>query len=724
MRSVSGALLAAQREGAQRPRVRVLVRDKQARIGLVGRQSTANVQAAACTTGDGSRIVIATLDEVGRMRVRVVTDPTVLASAWGWGYFTGDFTVVVAPGGALAWPDGDVCVSDSGGTLRIFYVKSDGSEILAITSTDRGATWSAPATVRVVAGGTTGYRFCLASAGHDDLWYTIGRSGYRYVYMGEYAGGSWGSWTYVQYIMETGGEYENCYGLAAQWDTVAGKYCVVASLDRASGGDGRIVSAHWDLASATISDFRSIVPPGYPMVGFVPWRPALLKTSETLGPLWVLTYWDTFTSGATSWSTPVCILSRDFDHWSYKIPMSVATFGDRKRISVVELANVVYCHCIQQAYKVDLWYTGKTVMELTVAQEKVLRYRINERPEQGQLHVEIDNRGGTYDHPGESGHTAEAMRPLAQVVVDQGLNTWQGDLRVESRPFYLWSHSTVRDSGVNLVRLYCVDGWQLLRMWRPDCTISWEDKTLEWCIAEVAARAGNWEVVTDGSAEWSQVLNYLTVAASYDDVLERWYVRSVARWVSLDDPVVMFGTEMSGLTILQHLLSLVGGAARFGNGDDREVLYVFIPAGQGENPTAVHGYGDGEILALQDVDGFAWPTRVLVTGSAGGYEGRSVASAQAVGMDFLQMVYASQWATAAQLETIALGLLDDAAARAWAGWARTRPNVGLELFDVILWTDLKAGSGLVDRRRRVNGILTEYDPLQRLWQQTLYLEGA
>jgi hypothetical protein len=231
-------------------------------------------------------------------------------------------------------------------------------------------------------------------------------------------------------------------------------------------------------------------------------------------------------------------------------------------------------------------------------------------------------------------------------------------------------------------------------------------------------------VVTDGSSEWSQVLTYLTVAASYDDSAQRWYIRSVGRWLSPWENVVMFGTEMSGLTILHHLLGLVGGAARFGNGDDREVLYVFIPQLQGLEPAAVHTYHDGEVLALQSVAGFGWPNRVLVSGSGVGYESREIDLAEAAGMDFLQMEYASQWSTAAQLERIALGMLDDGQARAAGGWLKTRPNVGLELFDVILFTDSKAGGGLTSLRRRVNGLITEYDPLRRVWEQTVYLENC
>jgi hypothetical protein len=295
---------------------------------------------------------------------------------------------------------------------------------------------------------------------------------------------------------------------------------------------------------------------------------------------------------------------------------------------------------------------------------------------------------------------------------------------VESRPFYLWSQSLVREMGRNLVRLYCVDGWQLLRMWRPDCTIEWVGKTLLWCIAELAARVGNWKVVSDGSVRWSEVLNYLTVAASYDDVTERWFIRSVGRWLAAGEDVVMFGSEMSGLTILHHLLGLVGGAARFGNGDDREVLYIFVPEAQGPAPAAVHTYADGEVLSLQSVKGFAWPTRVLVSGSGAGVELWASEAAQTLGMDVLQMQYGSQWSTIAQLALMAYGLVDDGAARAAGGFIKTRPNVGLELFDVILFSDSKAGGGLTSLRRRVNGLVMEYDPRAHVWEQTVSVEAV
>ena len=727
MRSVSATLLAAQRVSPQRPRVRLLVRDKQARPDRIGTEGNDEVQSVAVSVGSGVAVLVAALTSGGAIYTRFVSDPTVLNGLTplaGWGSYPDAYTEVVSAGNALAWPDGDVVLGVSGAQVRLFYINNDGTEVRALTSNDNGVTWGSPATAATVAGGDTGYRFHLGSATGNDVWWVIVKTGYKAVWMAEYSGGAWGAGVWVQYLTDDGDYDSNFYGLAVVWDSSLSKYAVVAAVDDQSDDAARLVTAHWDAGTTTLSDRQVIVPPGLAMAGHVPWQPALAQVASAMGSLWVITYWETFSSGSTSWELPVCIVSRDFDHWSYKIPLGFVATTDYKRISIVAKSAAVYLHNINTAYELRMWYSGKASAELTVAHAEVLRYRINEERTRGELHVEIDNRDGTYDHPGDENYSAEALKPLAQVIIDQGLNSSAGDERVESRPFYLWSHSTVRESGVNLVRLYAVDGWQLLRMWRPDCTIHWESKTLGWCIAEIAARAGNWEVDTDGDSLWDETLTYLTISASYDDWADRWYIRALGRTIAIDEPTVMFGTNMSGLTILQHLLGLVGGMAQFGHGDEREVLYCWIPPARGAATTAVHTYNDGELLGLQDVDAFAWPTRVIVTGNGLGYEEVSSTNGMAVGMDFLQMIYASQWTTEAQLAAIASGAMADADARAYSGWLRARPNVGLELNDIIAYSDSGAGGGILAHKRRVSWLVTEYEPLIHVWRQRVYVEGV
>ncbi|MGB9879278.1 MAG: hypothetical protein ACPLRM_00825, partial [Anaerolineae bacterium] len=346
-------------------------------------------------------------------------------------------------------------------------------------------------------------------------------------------------------------------------------------------------------------------------------------------------YIDRFTSAAVSWDTPLCLLSRDFDHWSYKIPLGFDASYYR-RLNLAEAEDMVYVYQVHEAYRLDLWYPGKESMEMTEVQGRVLRYRITEMPEDGRLDIELDNRDGRYDNPGVAGAEVEALKPLAQVVIRHGLETEAGTEYVASRPFYFWRASNVREAGVNLCRIHAVDGFELFRMWRPDYTIVWQDKTLRWCIEELAARVGYMECAFDGSPLWERRVEYFSVTAGEDWRGRTWFRADGRRFV-LEGTAAVFAQGTSGLVILRRLLDLVGGLARFGNGDETDVLYCFIPSAQGASPAPDYAYGDGEVLAAQYVHHFAWPTRVRVVGDGVGYEGKSVGSGLACGMDFLQV---------------------------------------------------------------------------------------
>lgn len=724
MRTLTPTLAAAQRAATQEPLVRILVRDKQARFAWIGSGGASGAQSAMCEAGDGALVVV-TLNASGQVHARRITDFSVLdptAPGVGWGSWPGDWTLIAS--GALPPPNGDVALSNNGGVLRLFYVGASDGKIYALESTDRGVTWGTPAEIIAPWGRSPSYPYKLASAGHDDLWYTIGRPGYRYVYMAEKSGGSWGPVKHVQYLMETGGEYTNCYGLSAQWWQERGKYAVVASLDRASNGDGRIVSGLWDYATGTLTDYQGIAPPGIPLAGSAPLWPCLLRTSSHLGSQWLLVYWDTFTAATFSWRTPVCLLSRDFAHWSYKVPLGFDSTHSR-RMNMAEVHNTLYVYQVHEAYQLDLWYSGKDAFEMTVLQGDVLRYRMHEYPQRGFVDIELDNRDGHFDNPGVAGTEAEALRPLAQVIVEHGLKTEAGTEYVESRPFYFWRASNVRESGGNLCRIHAVDGFTLFEMWRPDYTILWQNKTLRWCIEELAARVGYIRCAFDNAALWNRVVEYFSVTPA-EDWRGRTWIKIHGSTFQVAGDSAVFPEGMSGLVILNRLLDLVGGVARFGNGDEGDVLYCFIPWAQGESPAPDSVYEDGEVIAAQYVQHFAWPTRVRVVGNGVAYQGGAVAAGLACGMDSLRVFYSAHLGTVEQCQAVAEALLDEAAAKVWAGWLKARPNVALELFDVVQITDSKTGGGFTGAKRRVNGIETVYEPLRRepVWIQTVYLEGA
>lgn len=728
MRTLSALLLAAQRARSQYPRVRILVRDKQPRWSELGSQDTVDAQSALCSVTDA--LLLAALDTSGGVWVRRVTDPTQLdplpgGEGVGWGHWPEDFAQVATD--ALAWPNGDVAISGSGSAARLFYVKSDGAQVLCRASADGGATWGAAQTVKAVTGGGASYAYRLASATPDDAFWCFSRPGYRYVYYRKHAGGAWGSEKALTALTETGGEFNACGGLSAVWWAAQGVYALAAAFWGDGALDGRIVTARFDPTAepgAEVTDVARSVPPGLASPGFTPLWPCLWQGSEALDGRWVLTYTDRFSAGGASWTAPVALLSRDFEHWSGKLPLPLVTTGE-PRWALAELDSAVYCHRLHDVCRLDLWYADKPGYELTQAQSGILRYRIQERPGQGELTLELDNRDGRFDHAGVAGDEgAPALRPLAQVIVEQGLKTGAGDDRVERRPFLLWSVTRCRGEGRNWARLYAVDGWELFRRWRPDATYIFSGRTLAWCIAELAARVGDFRVTFDAAAAWSDTVEYLAMAGERTDWSGRHQVRAWGRWVPLRDPSVVLDPGLDGYTILQGLLGLVGGVARWGNDDDPEALHCLIPAAQGESPPPDHVYHDGEVLEGEYADSFAWPTRVRATGDGVVYEAQDVANSLEVGLEFYSLLYHKQWTTPAQCQAAAQAALDDAEARRWGGWVRTRPHAGLELWDVIALSDSAAGAGLTLVKRRVNGLLTEFEPLKGIWQQTVSLEGV
>jgi hypothetical protein len=295
---------------------------------------------------------------------------------------------------------------------------------------------------------------------------------------------------------------------------------------------------------------------------------------------------------------------------------------------------------------------------------------------------------------------------------------------VESRPFFVWSVGNVRSQDQNWTRIEAVDGWRLFELWRPDAVYVFQGRTLRWCIAELAARVGHFQVEFDGATEWDMTVEYLAVMAQAGDWHHRLQIRAWDRWVPLDQATVAFDLQVNGYSMLMQSLGLVGGVAQWGHGDSREVLYCLIPKLQGESPDAVHVFGQGEIIEGEYRKGLAWPTRVRATGHGVAYEAQDQANSLAAGIEFLQLLQAENWTTAVQCQVAVESALDDADARAYGGQVTVRPNAGLELFDVVYLNDSRAGGGFHNAKRRVNSLLTEYDLLRRVWEQRVGFEAV
>ncbi len=716
MRTLTATLEAAQRANSQAPAVRVEIRDKQPRWRQWSLQQAYDVQMACCAYGSG--IAVAILDADGDIWFKLV------AYGGSWQEWPGTYTEVFTS--ALVWPHGDVAISNNSGTLRIFFILHDGTQVQCIESTDGGATWGAAVSVKsLVSSAATDY-FKLASAGQNDVFWARDKSGYRYVYYRKFEGGAWGSEVPLLTLCETGGEYGHCGGLGAFYSASAGYIGLAAAFWGVLVDDGRVVFAHVNATNGAVISRARIAPPGYAPVGFTPMWPSVSRCTSLFGASWVVSYVDKFASVTTSWANRVAILSRDGDHWSYKVPLDVDTTYER-RLNLVEGGGYMFAaHCLQVHYLLG-WTAGDVLRNHTIESE-LRGYVMDERPDRGSLVVEVDNSDGRYD-VGGAGGTAPECAIFAQVSANPGLTTSSGAERVEARPFLLWAVTRLRSAGRNRARLYCVDGWELFRIWRPDAVYVFEGKTVRWCIEELAARVGFWEVSFDASAAWSQTVAYLAVAGEATDWKGNQLVRAWGRWLTLHDPAMAFDDRVDGYTALQGILALVGGQARWGNGADVDHLYCFVPGAAGED-AADYSYAAGEVLETEVVDSFVWPTRVRAMGDGVSYEAESVAAGQAAGMEILGLLSATTWTTEAECKVAADASMQDAAARQKAGGRLlVRPNLGLELWDVVAVTDARVGDGsgvgsLAAATYRLNGIRTEWDAGKAKWEQQLRLEGV
>ena len=745
MRPVCPALLAAQRAYPQRPAVSAVVRDKQVRFtDRLPAPNAWDVRTDLCATWQevaGVRqrewITIAAVDAAGIVRVRVVTDD---ATSAGWGMYPADFGQVAA--GAKPPPYGDVAISCADGLIRIFYAKADGSQLLYVDSTDGGQTWGSAQACKSLGTAVTTVR--LASGLPTALFYWRSTPGYRKVNYIRYLAG-WGG---DQVLDVTGGEcpgeLEQCFGLSVVYSAHLNRYAGVIST---SGGDySDPVMRSWQVAAGgAATHCQRIVPPGRAATGFFPWWPRLLEADLAAGRFF-LCYTDRFGSTPgpkdppgteTAWSVPVMIRSWDFDHWSFRIPLPFTTTC-LQRLGPVHQSGRVHVYQAHECYRMRFYTAGDGSMETVIPQEDLLRYRIEERPDRGELVLELDNRDGAYDALGQwtAGGKGHALRPLAQVVMQQGLTLSGVATQVEHRPFYLWSTARVRSEGRNWLRLRCLDGWQILKMWRPEALYQFDGRTLRWCIEELAARVGNWTVGFDASVQWDEVLASVSVTGDASDWSGRHHLRALGRWVPLNAPALLIDPREDGYSVLQYLVGLVGGMVRFGNGAAQDELYCWIPANEGSPPAEVHTYTSTEVIVGEYVDGWVWPNVVRASGkfTAGGvvksvgYQGWDSQGALAAGMEVFQLLYAGAWTTAAACQVAVDGALADANARGYGGYLEAAPNVGLELLDVVVFNDAHAGgTGLTAVRRRVNGIVTEFDPLGQdgaPWRQRLWLEGV
>ena len=108
-------------------------------------------------------------------------------------------------------------------------------------------------------------------------------------------------------------------------------------------------------------------------------------------------------------------------------------------------------------------------------------------------------------------------------------------------------------------------------------------------------------------------------------------------------------SQQSAFRFIMRLLGLVGGVARWGNGDSVDKLYLFIPEAQGATPDADHTYNDGELIETMAIWSVQWPTFVWATDGTTFDQGVVDAGEGDIGVSLKRVVSNEEWDTAARL---------------------------------------------------------------------------
>ncbi|MBC7264102.1 MAG: hypothetical protein H5T64_07045 [Chloroflexi bacterium] len=719
MRNLTDTLRAAVRSLRRTPAVEADIRDKQVRWETLygdGWMSVGDL-CAACVAG--STIVRVMLETDGEIWTQVITDVN-QESQWQWG---DPNPWVLRASNALPPPYGDVAiVRDDNGTIRVFFFEGTYTRLInEIQSTDGGYTWSAKRTVKNLGNYSGNYYFRIAAGGGEAIFYATSIEGMRYVYRCDYNGGSVLQITNL--VDEYGPEFDYCRGLAVAYHD--SKWYLVAAIRRLQ--DSRIVSTVVSEGSWTTP--QRIVPPGYASAGFDPWWPSLTYCEgATEGQVWALIYIDDFSASGMEWRMPMYIKSRDFDHWSYATPLN-EDMTNLHRVCATWFNLALYANSEATVNRARFYYGGHADMNWTCPQSRILGYWCLERPGHGRLVVDLDNSDGALNDLGQPGATEEAVKLLSVVVLKQGYTTSSGRELVEMRPFFIDRiERRVGASGTRWVRpsawvrLYCVDGWELFRRWKADATFTFKGKTVKWVIEELAARVGFFSVMFDGSPEWDTIVENVAVSGH---ILGYWgrYVRAWGRWWPADQYSGALETPRTGLQVLNDLLSLVGGRARWGSGFYTGGLYCFIPWKQSSDPPTDYDYGtSNEILRGSYLVGVVGPTRVRAVGYGAGYQVKDIQRASELGMDTFDVVSRRQWNTVQLCWSAAEAVIRDSQAMNYSGWFEAGLNPALELFDFIGITDARAG--LASAKRRVVGIEHVWEPGRGTYQQRVWIEGV
>jgi hypothetical protein len=476
MRTLSPALLAAQRSASAVPFLQAVVSD---RGGGIHRLAWTRLYTgaepdgyhAACVPGDSSLVRARVTG--GRLYYQRVAAP-------GPG---SDFSAWTDLG---ACANADVALCADGARVLLFYVDAGGTQVKVRESTDNGATLGAPVTAASAAGAVTWLAADVKASGDACLVYSVGGN----VSSAKRNSGAWAApaaWT---------NSAASVSGLACyhhgDWNlAVAGADTVgQAFLWTRVFGDG------FAQAAGTWSSLREVMraSPG----SQVSFRAPFLSRPDT----YRLTFAEKFT-GTVAYSRPYHSYSpatADFaaNLWREPVPFDLATeYGQ----AVAFGATTAWLSTPS-----GVWSAPLAVTSLDVTTD-VVECTARDAPFGGRLHLVLRNDDGRYSAP------PAPLRTGAEVRLSPGYVTSTGP-QVSDGPAY-WIDGIERASGrgEGLVVVTARDAWGLLDAWRARRTYAWAagEKNVFGILQYLFSRAGLEFSGNGESAESSSLAPAFTV---------------------------------------------------------------------------------------------------------------------------------------------------------------------------------------------------------------------
>ncbi|MFC1921315.1 hypothetical protein ACFLYQ_06300 [Chloroflexota bacterium] len=471
MRELTSTLLAAQKEPARTPYVKVEAKNKIAGVVRLDWErlytgSEDDCFHALATPGDGS-LIRARLTPVadGRKLYRQrVTDPGPESDFSTWTY-TSQYNCIA------------VATSSLGAEVSVFWVNTS-RQIRRIKSTDYGASWGSPELIDYsptvnVNGLTAAYK----TNGDLAIFFADGTD----IYVKKHIGGSWQA--KAAWDKSTG----DLSGVAAVYD--ADWNLVITGEDPSGnfklwsliyGDGGEVASDTW----SGLEEFASA-----PSDGDFRYGAVFLDRPDVYRCFYIETYTGTESYNRPFWSHTVADTDFMDSLWREPVPfelsseygIAIACYGD-------------YCW-LSAPFGVWRAEVAEQSIDLTA---DVLSVKQETASTQVRLTVELRNDNGSY---------SSLISPLGigcQLEISPGYVTSEGNEVSQGQFYQLERYEYASSKGEASLFLYALDGWDRIKGWRARQQFRWnktaEEKNVRQILEFVLARNGlKLEVISQSS---------------------------------------------------------------------------------------------------------------------------------------------------------------------------------------------------------------------------------